>query len=116
MRALARRRSVLLVLGVIVISSAPYALAYRPFVSTDAAVADRGEVEIEFGYAGFRRTDGHTAIVAPTVIANIGFGRGLEAVAEFKLVNDVSRAEERDHTRFADTAISLKRVPQVGAL
>ena len=25
------------------------ALAYRPFVSTDAAVADLGELEIEFG-------------------------------------------------------------------
>ena len=113
---MARRRSVPLVLGVIFISTPPDALAYRPFVSTDAAVADRGEVEIEFGYAGFRRTDGHTAIVAPTVIANIGLGRGLEAVAEFKLLNDLSRAEERDHTRFEDTAISLKWVAQEGAL
>jgi len=30
------------------------ALAYRPFVSTDAAVADPGEVEIEFGSEGLR--------------------------------------------------------------
>src|SRR5437763_14643385 len=114
MRALARRRSVLLVLGVIVISTPPDALAYRPFVSTDAAVADRGEVEIEFGYAGFRRTDGHTAIVAPTVIANIGLGRGLEAVAEFKLVNDLSRGDERDQTRVEDSALSLTEIRREG--
>jgi hypothetical protein len=29
-------------------------IGYRPFVSTDASVADTGDVEIEFGYIGFR--------------------------------------------------------------
>src|SRR5213080_4990146 len=116
MRTLARCRPLPLVIAVILSRGPSRALAYRPFVSTDAVVADRREVELEFGYAGFRRSDGRSAIVAPTVIANIGFGRGLEAVAEFKLVNDVSRAEERDHTRFEDTAISLKWVAQEGAL
>jgi hypothetical protein len=97
------------------VSGAPWrALAYRPFVSTDAAVADRREVEIEFGYAGFRRSDGRTTIVAPTVIANIGLGRGLEAVAEFKLVNDLSRGEGRDHTRSEDSALSLKWIAREG--
>ena len=31
--------------------------AYRPFDSTDVAVIDVGELEIEFGPAGFRRSD-----------------------------------------------------------
>ena len=62
------------------------ALAYRPFVSTDAAVADAGEVEVELGYAGFRRDGSGTTIVAPALIANLGVARDLEVVGEFKLV------------------------------
>lgn len=116
MRTLARWHPLSLIVAVIVASAPLRALAYRPFVSTDAAVADRGDVEIEFGYAGFRRSDGRTTIVAPTVIANIGLGRGLEAVAEFELVNDLSRGEGRDHTRFEDSALSLKWIAREGAL
>ena len=36
------------------------------FGSTDAAVAHAGEVEVEFGYAGFRKNDEGVTIVAPT--------------------------------------------------
>ena len=36
------------------------AVALRPFVSTDAAVAGPGELEVELGYAGFRRQAGTT--------------------------------------------------------
>ena len=105
-----------IIVAIIVASTPSRALAYRPFVSTDAAVVDRHEVEIEFGYAGFRRGDGRTTLVAPTVIANIGLGCGLEAVAEFKLVNDLSRREEREHTRFEDSALSLKWIAREGVL
>ena len=114
MRTLARCHPLSLIVAVIVSGAPSRALAYRPFVSTDAAVADRREVEIEFGYAGFRRSDGRTTIVAPTVIASIGLGRGLEAVVEFKLVNDLSRGEGRDHTRFEDSALSLKWIAREG--
>lgn len=90
--------------------------AYRPFVSTDASVADRGEVELEFGYIGFRRDGSRTAIVAPTVIGNLGLGHDLEAVAEFKLASDVSHGGTNDGTRFEDTAVSLKWVAHEGSL
>jgi len=92
------------------------ALAYRPFVSTDAAVADAGEVEVELGYAGFRRDGSGTTIVAPALIANLGVTRDLEVVGEFKLVNDLGRSESREHMRFEDSAISLKWVAREGAL
>ena len=52
MRTLARWR--LLIIAAVLSGTPSRALAYRPFVSTDAAVAGPGEVEIEFGYAGFR--------------------------------------------------------------
>jgi len=112
----ARTECLFIVVAVIVASAPSRALAYRPFVSTDAAVAGGGDVELEFGYAGFRRSDGRTTIVAPTVIANIGLGGGVEAVAESKLVNDLSRGAERDHTRFEDSALSLKWIVREGAL
>ena len=88
-------------------------LAYRPFVSTDAAVAEAGLAEIEFGYAGFRADRRHTALIAPTVIANLGLGHDLELVGEFKLVNDLSHPEE-ERTRFEDTAVSLKWIAHEG--
>ena len=92
------------------------AFGYRPFVSTDAAVADLGEVEIELGYAGFRRDHDRTTIVAPTLIGNLGVARDLEVVGEFKLANDLSRGRDEDTTRFEDTAVSLKWVLRDGVL
>jgi hypothetical protein len=92
------------------------AVAYRPFVSTDAAVADRGELDIEFGYAGFRQNGGRTTIVAPTVIGNIGLGHDLELVGEFKLANDLARRKEHDSVRIEDSAISVKWVAREGNL
>jgi hypothetical protein len=91
------------------------ARAYRPFVSTDAAVADRGDVEVEFGAIGFRSGSGRTSIVAPTVIGNLGIARDMEVVAEFKLVNDLSHPQE-DPTRFEDTAVSFKWIAHEGVL
>ena len=37
------------------------ALAYRPFVSTDADVAAAGELEIELGYCTWERAEGENA-------------------------------------------------------
>jgi hypothetical protein len=103
--------------ALVLLSVPPRAGAYRPFVSTDAAVAGRGEVEIEFGYAGFRRNAEGTSIVAPSIVANLGTGHGLELVGEFKLVNDLSRsAEGRDRTRVEDSALSVKWVAHEGVL
>ena len=99
----------------VVACSASPAFAYRPFVSTDAAVADPGDVEVEFGTIGFRSGHGPTSIVAPTIIGNLGIARDLELVGEFKLVNDLSHAEE-DSTRFEDTAVSLKWIAHDGVL
>jgi hypothetical protein len=106
-----------LVVAVILSCAPSRAAAYRPFVSTDAAVAGPREVEIEFGYAGFRRNGASTSIVAPTVIANVGLGHELELVGEFKLVNDLShRTEERETSRFEDSAVSIKWIAREGAL
>jgi hypothetical protein len=59
------------------------ALAYRPFVSTDAAVSNLGEVEIELGYFTLERTGRENTITTPSVVLNYGFAKNWEAVGEF---------------------------------
>ena len=58
------------------------ALAYRPFDGTDAAVADKGEMEIEFQPAGVRRDNGQKILVAPATVLNFGFYENWELVLE----------------------------------
>jgi hypothetical protein len=61
--------------------SAP-ALAYRPFDGTDAAVAAKGEVEIELQPAGRLRDESGTSSIAPAMVFNYGLSEGWEAVLE----------------------------------
>jgi hypothetical protein len=101
-------------LVLVVVFGTRVALAYRPFVSTDAAVAGPGEIEIEFGYIGFSRHHGENTIVAPTVIANLGLCRDLELVAETKATSDLPSHDDRWQAE--DTAVSVKWVAREGAL
>src|SRR5262249_22417241 len=61
------------------------ALAYRPFDGTDAAVADKGELEIEFQPASIRRDNGQKTLVAPATVLNFGFAENWELVLEGQL-------------------------------
>ena len=63
------------------LSSHP-ALAYRPFDSTDAAVAGAGEFELELGPIGHLREGTNKFWVAPAVIANIGLEGDRELVLQ----------------------------------
>jgi hypothetical protein len=58
------------------------AFAYRPFDGTDAAVAAKGEVEIELQPAGPLRDESGTSLLSPVTVFNYGFGEGWEAVLE----------------------------------
>ncbi|HLZ06893.1 MAG TPA: hypothetical protein VKR55_32695 [Bradyrhizobium sp.] len=58
------------------------AWAYRPFDGTDAAVAAKGEMEIEFQPAGRLRDESGTSLIAPAAVINYGFSDGWEAVLE----------------------------------
>jgi hypothetical protein len=61
------------------------ASAYRPFDGTDAAVADDGELEIEFQPAGVRRDDRQKTLVAAATVLNFGFKPQWELVLEGQL-------------------------------
>jgi hypothetical protein len=66
------------------------AFAYRPFDGTDAAVADKGELEIEFQPAGVRRDDTQKTLVAPATVINYGFKENWELVLESQLETPLS--------------------------
>src|SRR5258708_19571871 len=65
--------------------------AYRPCDGTDAAVADRQEVEIELEPAGVLRESAQTSLIAPFMIFNYGFAKNWEFVfqgqGQFPLAN-----------------------------
>jgi hypothetical protein len=89
-------------------------LAYRPFVSTDAAVADPGDAEIEFGYIGFRERHGDSTIVAPTIVTNLGVVRDVELVGQTNATHDL--AARNRGSQAEDTEVSVKWVVREGLL
>jgi hypothetical protein len=70
-----------------VLSSTNQVQAYRPFQGTDAAVADLGELETEFGPAEPMRAGPQTT--AETVL-NLGIAEGWEAVLQGQAVTLLS--------------------------
>ena len=85
--------------------------AYRPFISTDAAVADVKEMKIELGYLNWEREKGNTTFFSPKVVINYGFINNFELVGEFAV-------EEPGHgsVRLVDAALSVKAVLKEGVL
>lgn len=93
------------------------ALAYRPFDSTDAAVAARGEMEIELGPLGFLKEGSDSSLVIPSLIFNWGFAERMELVLEgrnFVGLGHIPPTEPR--FRVAESALSVKAVLREGAL
>jgi len=92
------------------------ARAYRPFDSTDAAVADEGALEIELGPAGFVKTGPDRFLVAPTVILNVGVRHDWELVLEGRHFVLLDPAPGEARFRLEDTGLSLKLVLRDGTL
>ena len=93
------------------------ARAYRPFNSTDAAVADPGKIEIEAGPLGLLTEGSNRFVVAPSLILNWGFAERWEVVLEgrhFVRIGSNRSAEPR--RRVDDSALSLKTVLREGVL
>jgi len=70
------RRAWLLAAGLsgAIAAAAPHeAVAYRPFDATDAAVVERGGLEVEFGPAQWLRGPPNSSLAVPALILNFGF-------------------------------------------
>jgi hypothetical protein len=100
-----------LLIVLLLLFSLSVAWGYRPFVSTDAAVADVKEMEIEIGYFNLERDRGKNTFIIPKAVLNYGLIRNLELVGEFGI-------EEPSHgpVRLADPALSLKAILKEGVL
>jgi hypothetical protein len=109
------RKATLLAMGSFAVLALPReASAYRPFDSTDAAVVDFREVEIEYGPVGFRRDDSGRTLILPAVVFNYGFAKNWELVIEGRGEHQLSG--EDSGSRFVDDAVSLKGVLREGVL
>jgi hypothetical protein len=90
------------------------ALAYRPFDSTDAAIADPGVIEIELGPVAYTDLPGASVTELPVVTVNVGVAAGWETVI------DASRAITRsphDHDiETVEAALLFKRIVRDGVL
>jgi hypothetical protein len=86
-----------------------WAWAYRPFVSTDAAVADPKGFEIELGYFNLEHARHDNTITTPSLVLNYGFIPNWEAVAEFSV-------EASPEFEVADPGLFVKGVLKKGVL
>src|SRR5215471_653014 len=86
-------------------------LAYRPFDSTDAAVADKGAFEVELSPLTYRHDDDGTAWISPAARLNYGFAEDWEAVLEAKAAHFSHGRSQLEEAQF-----DLKGVLQEGSL
>ena len=101
----------LLLLTFVLLLPASHAWGYRPFVSTDAAVADPKEMEIELGYFNLKRAAKENTFIVPQLRLNYGFTRNWEVVGEFEI--EQSQDEE---VQIVNAGLSLKAVLKEGIL
>lgn len=92
------------------------ASAYRPFDGTDAAVAAKGEAEIELGPLGYVVEGDDRTLVAPSLVVNWGFADRWEAVLEARHFVRLGSSAREPRLRVEDTALSLKHVLRKGSL
>lgn len=100
-----------LLLVCMLILPASNAWAYRPFVSTDASVADPNEIEVELGYFNLERAAGENTLITPQLVLNYGILSNVEGVGEFK----VAKPQDED-IQIVDPALSVKAVLKEGIL
>ena len=110
-QGVATQYRVALLLACVLGCLASRAWGYRPFVSTDAAVAERHKIEIELGYVTLTGTQGAYTFTVPQLVVNYGFAQNLELVGEFKV------EESRDAgPQLVDPGLFVKAVLHEGVL
>jgi hypothetical protein len=87
------------------------AFAYRPFDSTDPAVAELGKFEVELSPVSFRHDDSGRTWIAPQLRLNYGFAENWEIVLEGQEEHPQSGA-----STLVENALSVKTVLREGSL
>jgi len=89
------------------------ASAFRPFDGTDAAVVDKGKMEVELQPAGRLHDESGTSLIAPATRFNYGFTEGWEAVLEGLVQTPLSPA---GRSTLSAAGMFLKGVVRPGTL
>jgi hypothetical protein len=89
------------------------ALAYRPFDSTDAAVADLGDFEVELSPLSYRHVPGGRVWITPELRLNYGFAENWEVVLEGQGEHPQFSGAE---SSLVENALSLKHILREGSL
>src|SRR3984893_6191127 len=87
------------------------AFAYRPFDSTDPAVADLNSFEVELSPLSYRHDDSGRIWIAPQLRLNYGFAKDWEVVLEGQ-----GEHERGFESRLVENALSLKYIIKEGTL
>jgi hypothetical protein len=111
----ASRTALLLLVSTSIIGWSGISFAYRPFDSTDAAVADVGQLEVELGPVEFRRANEQQTLIAPDYVLNFGFAKNWELVLEGRGEHPLPPAEDT-RSRFVGDGLFFKGVLREGAL
>jgi hypothetical protein len=106
----------LLALPVLFLATSSTVFAYRPFDSTDAAVAGPGEFELELGPLGRLREGAKRFRVAPAVIGNIGLPQDMELVIQGQREVALDREVGEPRSSVVDNGVFIKQVLRHGVL
>jgi hypothetical protein len=87
------------------------AFAYRPFDSTDPAVADLNNFEVELSPLSYRHDDSGRTWIAPQLRLNYGFAKDWEVVLEGQ-----GEHERGFESRLVENALSFKYIIKEGTL
>jgi len=101
-------------LGVVLIFARYPAHAYRPFVSTDAAVVSERENEIELGLLTVSRSQGSYEVLSPSIRYKYGLLKNWELVAE--LENQVYGEDTDRNWQIRNPGVFLKGILVEGLL
>jgi hypothetical protein len=96
--------------------AAQSAFAYRPFDSTDAAVADPGEFELELGPVGRLREDSKKFNIVPAVVANYGISGERELVLQGQRQAALEPDPGEPRSSLVDNELFIKQVLRDGVL
>jgi hypothetical protein len=92
------------------------ALAYRPFDSTDAAVAKPLELEIEMGPLDYLVVGQTSFFIVPNLVVNLGFAPGWEAVVQGQQIVQLGPTGGQSRYSIANTQLLVKGVLRDGCL
>jgi hypothetical protein len=106
-----RRARVGLTAVLVLLGNDTPAWGYRPFISTDAAVVDPAEVELELGYFNLERADKENTFIVPHVVINYGLVKNWEIVGEFEIEKPLDA-----NAHLVDPGLFLKAVLKEGTL